>query len=223
MLETINRPIHHLRTTCRACGSARLEKFLVLGPTPLANSFLKDPREFESEASFPLDVYYCPGCSLVQLLDVIDPQVLFRHYVYVTGTSAMIAEHNVGYARTVVDLLGLTPDDLVVEIASNDGSLLRCFQPHGVRTLGIEPATNIAQIARAAGVETVNEFFDRSTAHAVRDRFGPARAIIANNVLAHVDDTQDFLAGARDLLTEDGLLVVEVPYVGALRVRYGLS
>ncbi len=216
MLETISRPVHHLRTSCRACGGTQMRKFLSLGPTPLANSFLKEPREFESEASFPLDVYYCPGCSLVQLLDVIDPQVLFRHYVYVTGTSTTIAEHNIRYAQTVVELLQLGSDDLVVEIASNDGSLLKCFQPHGVRTLGIEPATNIAQVARAAGIETVNEFFDRNTAHSVRDDYGSAKAIIANNVLAHVDDTQDFLAGARDLLTHDGLLVVEVPYVGEL-------
>lgn len=197
-----------------------MRKFLSLGPTPLANSFLKRASEFDSEPSFPLDVYFCPGCSLVQLLDVIDPQVLFRHYVYVTGTSTTIAEHNVRYAQTVVDLLQLGSHDLVVEIASNDGSLLRCFQPHGVRTLGIEPATNIAQVARAAGVETVNEFFDRNTAHSVRDAYGSAKAIIANNVLAHVDDTQDFLAGARDLLTHDGLLVVEVPYVGELLERF---
>jgi SAM-dependent methyltransferase len=197
-----------------------MRKFLSLGPTPLANSFLKQASEFENEPSFPLDVYFCPGCSLVQLLDVIDPQVLFRHYVYVTGTSTTIAEHNVRYAQAVVDLLRLNASDLVVEIASNDGSLLRCFQSHGVRTLGIEPATNIAQVARAAGVETVNEFFDRNTAHTVRDAYGSAKAIIANNVLAHVDDTQDFLAGARDLLTHDGLLVVEVPYVGELLERF---
>jgi hypothetical protein len=220
VLETISRPIHHLRTSCRACGGREMRKFLSLGPTPLANSFLKDAAEFENEVSFPLDVYYCPGCSLVQLLDVIDPQVLFRHYVYVTGTSTTIAEHNVRYAQTVVDLLQMSTSDLVVEVASNDGSLLKCFQPHGVRTLGIEPATNIAQVAREAGIETVNEFFDRATARNVRDTHGPAKAIIGNNVLAHVDDTQDFLAGARDLLTDDGLLVVEVPYVGELLERF---
>lgn len=197
-----------------------MRRFLSLGPTPLANSFLKQASEFDNEPSFPLDVYFCPDCSLVQLLDVIDPQVLFRHYVYVTGTSTTIAEHNVRYAQAVVDLLRLNASDLVVEIASNDGSLLKCFQPHGVRTLGIEPATNIAQVARAGGVETVNEFFDRNTAHTVRDAYGSAKAIIANNVLAHVDDTQDFLAGARDLLTHDGLLVVEVPYVGELLERF---
>lgn len=220
MLETITRPIHHLRTSCRACGGMELTRVLTLGPQPLANSFLKAATEFETEPSFPLDVYYCSGCSLVQLLDVIDPQVLFRNYIYVTGTSTTIAEHNVRYARTVVELLQMGSRDLVVEIASNDGSLLKCFQPHGVRTLGVEPATNIAQVARASGVETVNEFFDRSTALAVRAAHGPARAIIANNVLAHVDDTQDFLEGCRDLLTEDGLLVVEVPYVGDLLERF---
>lgn len=209
-----------MRTSCRGCGSTALRPFLFLGPQPLANSFLKDASEFTDEQAFPLDVYHCAKCSLVQLVDVIDPEVLFRNYVYVTGTSETIAAHNVKYAATVVDLLKMNRDDLVVEIASNDGSLLRCFQPHGVRTLGIEPATNIAELARAAGVETVNEFFDASTAESVRVEYGPAKAIIANNVLAHVDGTQDFLAGCRALLTDDGLLVVEAPYVGDLLERF---
>lgn len=207
------RPTHHLRTECRACGSGDLRKFLELGPQPLANAFPRSPDDFAAEETFPLDVYFCERCALVQLLDVIDPETLFRDYIYVTGTSDTIAAHNVGYAQAVVDRLQLGPDDLVVEIASNDGSLLSCFQRHGVRTLGVEPATNIAEIARGRGIETVNRFFDLDTAADVRAEYGPARAVIGNNVFAHVDETRGFLRGCRDLIDGDGLVIIEVPYL----------
>ena len=205
--------IYHRRTTCRACGERRLRQFLSLGPQPLANSFLRSPDEFVEEARYPLDVYFCECCSLVQILDVIDPEVLFRHYLYVTGTSETIAAHNLEYAREVVETLALGAGDLVVEIASNDGSLLKCFQPYGLKTLGVEPATNISEIAVKSGVETVNKFFDSVTAEEVRRSYGPARAVIGNNVLAHVDDTLDFLRGCASLLAEDGLVIIEVPYL----------
>jgi hypothetical protein len=204
---------HTLRTTCRACGGAALWRFLELGLQPLANSFVRTPEEIAAEPRFPLDVYLCDDCGLVQVCDVIDPETLFRHYIYVTGTSETIAEHNVGYARTVVDLLGLGAGDLVVEAASNDGSLLACFQALGVRTLGIEPASNIAAMARQRGIETLDVFFDRAAGPALRASHGPARAVIGNNVLAHVDDTQGFLAGAAALLADDGLVITEVPYL----------
>jgi hypothetical protein len=215
----ITRPAHHVRTDCRACGSDRLTRFLELGPQPLANANLRDIAEAADERTYPLDLYFCEGCSLVQLADVIDPEVLFRNYIYVTGTSETIAAHNRAYARTVVDALGLGPDDLVVEVASNDGSLLSCFRELGVRTLGVEPATNIAQMARERGIDTVNEFFDEVTGASLRARRGAARAVIGNNVLAHVDDTQGFLRGARSLIDGDGLVITEVPYAREMLER----
>ena len=193
--------------------------FLCLGPQPLANSFLRDHAEFAAEAFYPLDVYFCESCSLVQLLDVIDPEVLFRDYIYVTGTSESMAAHNARYAESVAGLLALTSNDLVVEAASNDGSLLKQFQKVGVRTLGVEPARNLAEVARARGVETVEWFFCSDAAAHVRDSYGPAKAVIANNVLAHVDDTRGFLSGARHLLAENGLAIFEVPYLGELLGR----
>ncbi len=214
-----SRPVHHLRTTCRACGEERLARFLELGPQPLANANLRSISEAKSEGWYPLDVYLCESCSLVQLADVIDPEVLFRHYLYVTGTSETIAAHNRRYAETVGSLLHLGAKDLVAEIASNDGSLLKCFRDLGVRTLGIEPATNIAEMARKDGIETVNEFFDADAGARLRARFGAARAVIGNNVLAHVDDTQGFLRGARDLIDETGLVITEVPYAREMLER----
>lgn len=203
--------MHHKRTTCRACGRADLELFLPLGDVALANSFLRSPAEFASEPRFPLEVYFCRSCTMVQLADVIDPEVLFRNYLYVTGTSDTIAAHNVGYAKTVVELTGAGARELVVEVASNDGSLLRHFADHGVRTLGVEPATNIAAKAMAAGVPTVNRFFDSRAAGELRAEHGPARAVIGNNVLAHVDDPVDMLRGFKTLLDERGLAIVEAP------------
>jgi hypothetical protein len=210
------------RTTCRVCDTTDLDPVLSLGPTPLANAFLRSPDAFAAERSYPLDLYFCHRCSLLQLLDVVNPEVLFRHYLYVTGTSATMAAHNSAYARTLVDLLGLGPGDLVAEVASNDGSLLRSFAAYGVRTVGIEPARNLAAEAEASGIETVGEFFTRELAGRLRADRGPARAVVANNVLAHVDDPRAFLGGCRDLLTDDGLVTVEVPYVGELvdRVEY---
>lgn len=213
------RPVHHVRTACRACGQAKLTRFLVLGPQPLANANLKQASEAPGELRFPLDVYFCESCSLVQLADVIDPEVLFRNYIYVTGTSDTIAEHNRAYAATVKDVLKLGANDLVVEVASNDGSLLKCFRDESVRTLGVEPATNIAAIARAAGIDTVNEFFDAPTGERLRRERGAARAVIGNNVLAHVDDTQGFLRGARALIDGDGLVITEVPYAREMLER----
>jgi hypothetical protein len=134
----------------------------------------------------------------------------------VTGTSETMARHNRQYAGTVAGLAGLAPSDLVIEIGSNDGSLLKCFRGHGARTLGIEPAANIAEIARGDGIETISPFFDSSVARKVRDAYGPARIVTANNVLAHVDETQDFLLGCKTLLSDEGLVVVEVPYLREL-------
>jgi hypothetical protein len=210
------------RDTCRGCGGRDVHRFLSLGATPLANRFLKSPEEFLGEMSYPLEVYFCKDCSLVQLMDVVDSEALFRDYIYVTGTSDTMAEHNRRYAEAVTGFFGLGPADLAVEIASNDGSLLRCFQSLGVRTLGVEPAANIAAGANAGGVDTINDFFDSRLAARIRGKHGPARAVVANNVLAHVDEPRDFLAGAAALLDGGGGIVVEAPYLGELvrRLEY---
>jgi hypothetical protein len=186
---------------------------------PLANAFLASPAEFDEERSFPLDVFFCETCAFLQLVDVVAPEVLFRHYIYTSGTSETMAAHNATLAATVVSTLRLDTRALVVEIASNDGSLLKCFRNHGVRVVGVEPARNIADLATRAGIETVTEFFDVSIAQAVRARRGPASVLLANNVLAHVDDPSGFLHAARLLVEPEGCIIVEVPYVGDLLDR----
>ncbi len=218
----MTRPELVHRRDCRGCGGTTLEKIIELGPQPLANSFLASEAEFAAERTYPLDLYFCGQCCLLQLLDVVDPDVMFRHYLYVTGTSTTIAAHNREYVSTLRDLLGLTGEDLVAEVASNDGSLLRCFRDIGTRTLGIEPARNLAASARASGIDTVNEFFSSNVGVELSAARGHARVVIGNNVLAHVDDPADFLDGCRRLVSADGLVTIEVPYVGELleRVEY---
>ncbi len=215
----MNSWVHRKRDTCRACGGQNLRVILSLGHMPLANSFLRSENDFAEESFYPLDVYFCEDCSLMQLMDVIDPKVLFRDYIYVTGTSQTMVEHNDRYAREMLDLFPLGKKDLVVEVASNDGTLLKCFKRYGVRTLGIEPAKNLAEIARTEGIDTISEFFHSAIVPDIRRAYGPARVVIGNNVLAHVDETQDFLIGCRELISEDGLVVIEVPYLRHLLDR----
>jgi SAM-dependent methyltransferase len=183
---------------------------------PLANSFLKSPEDFAAEPFYPLNLYFCENCSLVQLLDVIDPEILFRNYIYVTGTSETMAAHNRNYAESVIESGKLEPKDLVVEIASNDGTLLNFFRLHGFRILGVEPAENISRLARENGIPTINDFFNSSCVERILMSNGPARVVLANNVLAHVDDPVEFLTGCKTLLTEDGFVVFEVPYLREL-------
>lgn len=214
MSTKTDHPIHHQRSTCRACGSRRLEVFLDLGPQPLANAYPATAADFADEMFFPLDVAFCADCTLVQIVDVVDPEVLFGHYLYVTGTSTSMAEHWRGYAQSVVEEYRLSASDRVVEVASNDGSLLLHFKNLGTRTLGIEPARNIAAMARERGIETVNRFFNATVGQEIREAYGPSRAAIANNVLAHVDHNVDFLRGLAALVSQDGVVVVEAPYLG---------
>ena len=201
------------RQTCRLCGGRSLEKVLSLAPTPPANAFVTEDQRGETQAVFPLDVFFCADCHHVQLLDVVDPAVLFENYVYVSGTSPVFVAHLCAQAEALIGRFDLGEGDLVVEIGSNDGTLLRAFQDHGIAVLGIDPARDIAERATTEGIETLPRFFSPAlAAEIVRDR-GPARAVVANNVFAHADDLQGFVDGVRELLTPDGVFVFEVSYL----------
>ena len=209
------RPVK-VMTECRACGGRELERVLDLGEQPLANSFLPGrdlERELEEELFFPLEVHSCAGCGLLQLIHVVSPEVLFRDYIYVSTTSDTLQRHFADMARQLTDLHRLGPGSLVVEIASNDGLLLKKFRDLGVRGVGVEPAVNIAAMARQAGLEVVNEFFTSDVAASVRATHGPADLIVGNNVFAHVNDLADFLGGIDRLLGPEGGISLEFPYV----------
>ncbi len=205
------------RSDCRGCCSQDLELVLDLGKQPCANALLASADEIASEMTFPLEVYLCSSCGLVQLLDVVDPEHLFGHYLYLTGMSDTMRVHFAEYAQFVVATSKLDRNSgLVVDVASNDGSLLKEFRNLGCRVLGIEPARNIADIARDAGIPTESVFFGADEAIRIKEQHGPAAVCCANNVLAHVDDTFGFLSGMRSLVEPQGHVVVEAPQLWRL-------
>lgn len=198
---------------CRICGSKNLFKFLELGPMPLANRFVSELSE--EEPYYPLDVYYCNDCGLVQLLDIVPPEDIFNDdYAYFTGASEPMREH---FARLVEDAqlhLPLTGDSLVVDVGCNDGTLLECFsEKTKAELLGIDPAVNVVQSAIQKGIKVVPEFFSEESALRLCEEYGKADIITAINVLAHTPDLNGFAKAISRLLSDKGLLIVEVPYL----------
>lgn len=180
---------------------------------PLANRFLREDQLSMPEPYYPLDVYYCNTCGLVQLGFTVPPEVLFKDYRYLTGTSEPMKAHFARLAEDLIQRFNVFPGGLVVDIGSNDGTLLKNFQKRNMVTLGVEPADNIAEWARSRGIETLNDFFSERVAHKLCAERGQAKVILATNVFAHVHDLEDFLRGINCLLADDGIFVIEVPYL----------
>jgi novobiocin biosynthesis protein NovU/D-mycarose 3-C-methyltransferase len=197
------------------CDAALPPAFLDLGTMPLANSFLSSAAEAASEPAFPLAVAACSTCGLVQLTYVVPAEVLYRDYIYVSSTSDAVRAHAAALAERLIARHGWGAGDLVAEIASNDGTVLKEFARRGVRVRGIEPARNIAALATAEGVDTVPEFFDEALGRALgaRER---AAALLARHVVAHIDHLRGLLRGVDAFLAPDGVFVLEVPYLGDL-------
>lgn len=201
-------------TVCRGCGAEALHSVLDLGEQPLANELL--PRADTPDAVFPLYLRVCAGCGLGQLGEFVTPERIFGDYPYLSSVSTSWVAHGRRYAKAMYEELDLADGGLVVEVASNDGCLLREFRDLGVAVLGVEPAENVAQIARASGVPTVNAFFGRQVAQELLDQHGHPRLVVANNVLAHVPDLDDFVGGLALLCEDDTVVTVENPSFVAL-------
>lgn len=208
-----NRDQYGTITACSVCRCKTLHKFLSLGPTPLANSFLREDQLSAPESYYPLDVCFCSTCGLVQLAHVVAPEILFKDYAYLTSTSKPMENHFARLAQDVIWRFSVPPGSLVVDIGSNDGTLLHSFQKYNMKTLGIEPAENVAKLAVSRGIETANEFFDERLARRVCAERGHAKVILATNVFAHVADLDGFTRGVTYLLADDGIFAVEVPYI----------
>ncbi|MDP2909978.1 MAG: class I SAM-dependent methyltransferase, partial [bacterium] len=168
-----------LRTRCRICDKSDFVKILDLGKMPSANAFLKEEELSGQEKKFPLVVYFCGNCGLLQLLDVVNPSILFKHYDYLTSASKPLAQHFLESGKQLVKKFGVLKDDLVIEIGGNDGILLANIKDV-CRVLNIEPADNIAPLSRQRGVETINSFFSSSLAEKILKDYGRASLIIAN-------------------------------------------
>jgi SAM-dependent methyltransferase len=186
---------------------------LELGELPLANALPAREELGAPEARFPLTLLFCSRCTLVQLRETVDPELLFGHYLYFSSFSETMLAHARAEALGLARELALGPASLVVEIASNDGYLLRNFVELGIPVLGIEPAANIARVANQRGIPTRNEFFGLALAQRLSAEGRRADLVLANNVLAHVADLPGFLAGVAELLTRNGRAVFEFPYV----------
>jgi SAM-dependent methyltransferase len=205
-------PVEPTPQTCRSCGAPLFFEFVDLGFTPPSNALVRPEAVLQPEVSYPLRALVCEACFLVQLEDYVVPEDIFRDYVYFSSYSKSWLAHAAAYVETISEEIGLGPKSFVVEIASNDGYLLKNFVTRGVPCLGIEPAENVAKVARENGVPTESIFFGRQTAQDLRARHGPADLIVANNVMAHVPDLDDFIAGLAELLAPNGWATIEAPH-----------
>nr|MDT0658344.1 class I SAM-dependent methyltransferase [Micromonospora sp. DSM 115978] len=198
---------------CRLCGETLTETFVDLGMSPLCESYLTAGKLDAPETFYPLHVRICPDCLLVQLPAYVSGEEIFSDYAYFSSYSDSWLEHARRYATTMVDLLGLGPDSLVTEVASNDGYLLRHFVARGVPVLGVEPAANVAEVARGHGVRTETRFLGAESGRALASRHGRADLVVGNNVYPHVPDLVGFSAGLAALVKPTGLVTLEFPHL----------
>lgn len=202
------------RTTCRICDSREIRPVLSLGTTPLADGLRRKEQLSQNEPIFPLNVAFCQRCSLLQLLETVPPEVLFcQEYPYYSSFSPALLQHSRANALDLIDSRALNAGSLVVELASNDGYLLKNFVEHGIPVLGIDPAEGPARAAEKIGVPTLCTFFSKNLAHELAENGKAADVVIGNNVLAHVADLHGFVEGIRTLLKDDGVAAIEMPYV----------
>jgi SAM-dependent methyltransferase len=197
---------------CRSCAAPGLVSVLDLGTTPLANRLPTEAELAEPEPAYPLHLVFCPACALLQIDHSVSPDILFRDYLYFSSVSPALVQHAERNVLQQVGRMTLGPESLVIEAASNDGYLLQFFQQRGIPVLGIEPARNIAKVARERGIPTVDEFFGSELAGRLAAEGKRADLFMGNNVLAHVPDLNGFVAGIKTLLKPDGRSVIEAPY-----------
>lgn len=198
---------------CRFCRAPLRENFADLGMTPLSNSFIAPDKASAMEPFFPLHAWVCSSCRLVQLEDFESPQDIFSDYIYFSSYSESWLRHAEAYAEAMTRRLGLTDRSTVVEIASNDGYLLQYFQRRNIQVLGVEPAANVAAVAAEKGVPSEVAFFGKETASRLRSAGVAPDLMVANNVLAHVPDINDFVEGFTVLLKQNGVITVEFPHL----------
>jgi 2-polyprenyl-3-methyl-5-hydroxy-6-metoxy-1,4-benzoquinol methylase len=201
---------------CRFCKTSLQHTFVDLGMSPLSNSYLKLDQLNKAEKFYPLHTYVCEKCLLVQLEEFESPDHIFSDYAYFSSYSDSWLSHSKKYVDLVIDRFGLNKSSLVIEIASNDGYLLQFFQEQDIPILGIEPAVNVAQVAETKGIPTLVKFFGVQTAQELFDLGKSSDLLLGNNVLAHVPDINDFVAGMKIILKPEGVLTMEFPHLWQL-------
>ena len=204
------------RAVCRFCATPFQHTFVDLGMSPLCESFLSEGELNRAESFYPLRVWVCERCLLVQLQEYVSPADIFTEYAYFSSYSTSWLRHCEDYAQMAVERFGLGASSRVIEIASNDGYLLQYFVEREIEVLGVEPAANVAKVAVQNGVPTVVRFFGRATAADLVKQPGGADLIVGNNVLAHVPDINDFVGGLKILLKPGGVITMEFPHLRKL-------
>lgn len=207
------KPTAIRRTSCRLCEGGRLERAIPMRPSPIADDYIGPDRLAEEQPLFDLDVYLCADCGHAQLLEVVDASCLFTNYIYTTSISTRLVQEFQTLSRDLTARFALRPNDLVLDIGSNDGTFLGFLRSSGCRVLGVDPAVEIARKATESGVETVPAFFGSDLADSQRAKHGPAKMMTAFNVFAHSDNLGDMTDGIRRLLAPDGVFVFEVSYL----------
>jgi len=203
---------YHIRETCRLCDNYNIVSALTFPETPIANNLASSFEESLNAEKYPLNIFRCKNCGHVQLTTVIEPSKLFEQYVYLSGTSPVFVNYLDNYAKEIVERFSLTASDKVLEIASNDGTFLNSFQQLGISAIGIDPAKNVTEIANEKGLMTITDFFNDKSALEIKNTLGLFKVIIANNVMAHVDNFQEIVDAVQKLLTPDGVFIFEVGY-----------
>jgi len=211
--QAIRQGDRAVATACIACGSSGVEEFLNLGETALANRFLTQEELKEPEPSYPLRVGFCRTCAHVQLTERVPPSAMFTEYLYISSASDALKAHLWDLSDVVVSRLGLSAQDLVMDIGCNDGTLLAGFQRHGVRVLGVDPAENLAALMQRSSIGRHVGFFNASSAKEIVQRWGQASAITMTNTFPHIPELKDFLAGIRTALAPGGTLIIEAHYL----------
>jgi len=198
---------------CLLCQSLRVAEFLDLGATALANKFLSRIELSVLEAKYRLRVGFCHACGHVQLMDLVPPQAMFEHYLYVSSASDTLKNHLWDLSDEIMRRARLNDKDLVIDIGCNDGTLLRGFTRHGVRTLGVDPAENLAELASGTGIQRYTALFNKETAKHIVATWGQASVVTATNTFPHIQDLQDFIQGIKLALRPGGVFVIEMHYL----------
>ena len=204
---------HSKRKICRLCESKRLVLAVPLAPTPVAEKYLSKNQLHEKELIAPLDLYMCNDCGHVQILDIIDPNFLYNDYTYASGRSKGMVNHFEKYAKEIYQKYSPSSKDLVVDIGSNDGTLLKFFKNYDLRVLGVDPATEIAAKATKDGIETIPKFFNKKLAIEICKTYGKAKIVTANNAFAHMDNLSEIMEGIKLLMDNNSIFVFEISYL----------
>lgn len=199
-------------TQCRICSSKNLIDVLDLTDQPIPNGFLTKEELKQKEEKYPLAVCFCNNCSLMQLRYLVNAKVMFDNYLYIPSASKTRIGHFKNLASEIKELTNFNEKSLIVDVGSNDGSLLVAFKNLGVRTLGIDPAENLVKVAALSGIETVNSYFDSKVAAKISKKYGKAKAILATNVIAHIHNLHEVIKGGEILLEDDGVFLMQFPY-----------